>query len=679
MKKRNLSRNKLTSRRRKKSFDFGKLENRKLMASLSGGSSSGPIEDFGPDEIVEVSPQEDTGGVDGGIQRIVNGEQTDEFPAVGEVGPLGCTGTLISPTHVLTAAHCFNTGDSGPASFTVNGQTYRGTYTNHPEYVDANFDAGNDLSVIELDRPVNGVTPMQIHRQSPVVGTMLTLVGFGEGGTSQGGFDPNDTGKQVGQTRLDEVTAEHIAWNFDSHNEANTAPGDSGGPAFTQVNGRFEIIGVTSGGTGNAQTLGDYSFDTRIDIHADWIDAQVGDTSGGGDDGDDGDNGDTSGDDNDDGSGTGDNGDDGGDTDNGQDDHGDTPDGDATRIVVGGNNAGSDTGSLEVEGDRDAFWFFIREDGQTEISVQGTGADSDLDTYLRIYDAQGNLIAENDDFGGELSSSTTVDTNRGRYYAVVGSYDDAYTGDFQLDVKHSADADTDPGDGDNDSDDGGYQTFENNQSQDISEFGRDRIVSFINVSGVQGNVTDINVEVDIDHTWTSDLRLILVSPNGQRIVLANRLGDDGQDFDQTMFDAQADQSIRNADAPFRGTFKAQHDLNRLNGTSANGRWKLVVRDFADGDGGSLNNWKLDIASEGSRNSRSIAANRVGSDEVTRNNSVRAQAETVSRRNLALAGHVEADQAVTDSENRRDESFATRQSARESMLDSVFGDRLFDFA
>ena len=83
MKKRNLSRNKLTSRRRKKSFDFGKLENRKLMASLSGGSSSGPIEDFGPDEIVEVSPQEDTGGVDGGIGRRNVWEATESDIASG--------------------------------------------------------------------------------------------------------------------------------------------------------------------------------------------------------------------------------------------------------------------------------------------------------------------------------------------------------------------------------------------------------------------------------------------------------------------------------------------------------------------------------------------------------------------------------------------------------------------
>ena len=170
-----------------------------------------------------------------GIQRIVNGEQTQDYEAVGLLNG-DCTATLIGSRFVLTAAHCVENGNGGfmgdrAATFEVGGQTYRSQkITVHPDYDPNNFDAGNDIAIIELRQDVVGVEPMEIMRDRPEVGTIMTLVGFGEGGTSRFGYDPNDNGKQAGDTELERVTNSHIWWNFDSHNEANTAPGDSGGP-----------------------------------------------------------------------------------------------------------------------------------------------------------------------------------------------------------------------------------------------------------------------------------------------------------------------------------------------------------------------------------------------------------------------------------------------------------------
>ncbi|HIF01041.1 MAG TPA: trypsin-like serine protease, partial [Fuerstia sp.] len=125
------------------------------------------------------------------LMRIVNGTTTTDYPAVGLVNG-GCTGTLISSTHVLTAGHCVENSSGGgfigdtAGTFVVDGQTYRtNDVTPHPQYNPNLWYVGYDVAIMQLDRAVSGVSPMQILRQAPQVGQMLTLVGFGEGGTNQ--------------------------------------------------------------------------------------------------------------------------------------------------------------------------------------------------------------------------------------------------------------------------------------------------------------------------------------------------------------------------------------------------------------------------------------------------------------------------------------------------------------
>ncbi len=506
------------------------------------------------------------------IQRIVNGEQTQGFPAVGYVGPLGCTGTLISPTHVLTAAHCLEGVGNRQALFEVGGQTFASSsVTIHPDYNPFNFGAGNDIAIIELARPVPGIAPMSILRQAPQVGQMLTLVGFGQGGTSTGGYDPNDTGKQVGQTELEFLTNHHIAWNFNSHQEANTAPGDSGGPAFVNVGGQLLIAGVTSGGTGDPHRLGDYSFDTRVDVHAAWIDSIVGGTPG------------------DPGGGGGGGG--------ASDDHSNAPGASATPIQLN-DGFGSETGVLETTGDRDAFGFVIDESGETTIALAENG--SGLDTYLRVYDAAGRLIGQNDDSGGTLNSRITMQLESGQYYLTAGAFADSETGSYRVAIDHVADMSQ-----------GGYHTFVNNTDRIISPYSPNYVYTPIDVSGVQGRITDVNVQVDIDHTWVSDLRLVLVSPDGTRIQLANRVGGSGDDFANTVFDQQADIRIQDGVAPFEGSYRSRRSLDLLNGKNPNGRWWLIVYDFEYFDGGSLNGWKLDIATTQGRGKTRLPVKPVG--------------------------------------------------------------------
>ena len=217
--------------------------------------------------------------------RIVNGTFTNQYPSVGQVGDsggYGCSGTLIAPQYVLTAGHCAEGVGDTAGRFLVGGQEYRTTKVYlHPSYNGNRIgqDGANDIAIYKLDRAVTNVTPSPISRTNPTVGQLLTLVGFGGGGTGTTGHTGDYGTKRVGTTPIDQVTAQTIFWNFDNNTESNTAPGDSGGPAFVTVGGVLYVAGVTSGGDQENAGIGDRSFDTRVQAYAAWIDSIVGTTT----------------------------------------------------------------------------------------------------------------------------------------------------------------------------------------------------------------------------------------------------------------------------------------------------------------------------------------------------------------------------------------------------------------
>lgn len=217
-----------------------------------------------------------------GVARIVNGTLTSQFPSVGLIGDntgYFCSGTLIAPRYVLTAAHCADGVPQTAGRFKLGNSIYNTTQVFvHPGYNEnlIGSDSANDIAIYKLDRDVVGVTPSPIYRSVPQVGQLLTLVGFGAGGTGTSGHDGTFGTKRMGTTPIDGVSSRLIHWDFDHNSESNTAPGDSGGPAFLNVNGVYVVAGVTSGGDQANAGLGDHSFDTRVDAYAGWIDSIVG-------------------------------------------------------------------------------------------------------------------------------------------------------------------------------------------------------------------------------------------------------------------------------------------------------------------------------------------------------------------------------------------------------------------
>ncbi len=122
------------------------------------------------------------------------------------------------------------------------------------------------------------------------------------------------------------------------------------------------------------------------------------------------------------------------------------------------------------------------------------------------------------------------------------------------------------------------------------------IQSTIDVASLaESRVEDVEVVIDMTHTWTDNLTVSLRSPDGTDVVLVKREGDTRNDFRRTIFRADARNSITQGQGPFRGAFRPKGDLGSLYGEKAQGTWKLVVtKDRENQDGGSLNQWALGL-------------------------------------------------------------------------------------
>lgn len=136
--------------------------------------------------------------------------------------------------------------------------------------------------------------------------------------------------------------------------------------------------------------------------------------------------------------------------------------------------------------------------------------------------------------------------------------------------------------------------FRNNTPEIISPGAPNTIHSVLNVSGVQGAIRDLNVLIDIQHTFDSDLEISLIGPNGRRVLLVGREGGFRDNFTETRFDDEAATRIQVGQAPFRGVFRPEQSLSFFDGLDANGRWTLEIADRAFFDGGRLNAWQLEF-------------------------------------------------------------------------------------
>lgn len=214
------------------------------------------------------------------------------------------------------------------------------------------------------------------------------------------------------------------------------------------------------------------------------------------------------------------------------------------------------------------------------------------DSYLFVNDAccGGTTLAFNDDFCG-LQSEIPLFLTAGTYYVAVEGF--SGSGSYSLDVSILPPPPsltcTNP-------------SWSSSPFIPIPDNTPAGITNDIVISGTGIVLTDLDVVVEIPHTWVGDLVVSLEHVNtGTTVTMIDRIntppgtfGCSGNDLDVRM-DDEAGVLIETASC---GVFFAPGDyipnslLSAFDGESLDGTWRLSVTDLAAGDLGTLASWCL---------------------------------------------------------------------------------------
>ncbi len=211
----------------------------------------------------------------------------DEHCNVGALVPnaassrITCSGTLIAPRVFLTAAHCsdalahYNGDDSGRGLVTFapefvpgEGRTIPGTLVRHPRWTSVSSSnlARNDVAVVLLDHPADGVTPVRLVAERgldgrDLRGSSFRSVGYGYEELGVGQARTGINRREVTRSPFQALTPDFLRLaQVEARGQDGVCLGDSGGPQFDDEGVQVSLTSTTDG------MCASYSSDQRLDL-----------------------------------------------------------------------------------------------------------------------------------------------------------------------------------------------------------------------------------------------------------------------------------------------------------------------------------------------------------------------------------------------------------------------------
>lgn len=199
-------------------------------------------------------------------------ERAEDFPMVCEAG--GGMGTLVDPLWVLTAAHVAESVGNGPVRCGDRSLQVEQVFV-HPDYAGENH---RDIALLRLAAPAKGIPHARLYRKDDEVGKRILFVGTGYSGTGLTGPTVKSRDMRVAENTVVSARPGWIVFEFDAppagdELEGISGPGDSGGPAFLEIDGVPYVLGVSAYNEGDELCrYGSMEHYARVTDEIAWLD-----------------------------------------------------------------------------------------------------------------------------------------------------------------------------------------------------------------------------------------------------------------------------------------------------------------------------------------------------------------------------------------------------------------------